>query len=152
MGTFGVHAAVEGYQLGNQHVHSVKLTTEEPAANITIRLGQKGAILSGTVCDKVRRKPVAGFSFIALADKKGTVQTSSDNGMFRLTLPTGTDITVAVTAKGYKSVFYPETFTMTRAQTTARNGSNRAYLRTFSACEVATATNWARSLQWQTLF
>ena len=41
MGTVGVSAAPEGYQLSNQHVHSVKLTNEEPAANITIRLGQK---------------------------------------------------------------------------------------------------------------
>jgi hypothetical protein len=113
LGSFGLQASQEGYVMSDHPSQSVKLTTEQPSANVIVRLGKKGAILSVTVRDKFSGKAVPRFTVFTVSDdERESASGGGENGSFRLTLRSGVGFILAVTGKGYKSAFYPDTLNL----------------------------------------
>lgn len=110
-GTYGVFAEKEeeGYTEWNQSPgQMVKITIERSSANVTIQLSPRGGILIGSVKDKTSGKPVEAISVRYMDVDKGGGGFTRANGNFRMTVPTATDLVVAVSAEGYKSWIYTD--------------------------------------------
>ena len=109
--TYGVFAEKEeeGYTDWNQSPgQKVEITIERPSANVTIRLRPRGGFLVGSVKDKTSGKSVDGISvrYMAVDTGDGGFRRAKEN--FQITVPTATDLIVAVSAEGYKSWVYTD--------------------------------------------
>jgi hypothetical protein len=109
IGTFSVFATKEEDGYSDQGPgQQVVLTTQDPSANITIKLKPKAGTLIGTVKDSLTGKPVDKILVIFAA----TDGTSSGNmgmymgGEFRFNLPTTSDFVIFVAAPSYKPWVY----------------------------------------------
>jgi hypothetical protein len=92
---------------------SIAISPEHPAATITLKLGPKAGVITGTVKDALTGKPIpAGFTLRASSKRwMGTSQPSK----FRVLIPPATDITVEVSSAGYKTWVYGGTGLDSRA-------------------------------------
>jgi hypothetical protein len=105
-GTYGVFAAKdeEGYSIDNQSPgKEVVLSTENSAADVTVRLRPRGGVLLGSVTDRVTGQPLKS-AWITYQDIDGKASGSSviSNGRIRLTVPNEHDLVIIVFANGYK--------------------------------------------------
>ena len=110
-GTYGVFAEKEeeGYTIENQSPgQKVEITVEQSSAIVTVRLRARGGILIGSVKDKTSGKLVEAISVRYMDVDKGGGGFTRANGNFRITVPTATDLVVAVSAEGYKSWVYTD--------------------------------------------
>jgi hypothetical protein len=112
-GTYGVFAIneAEGYSIENQGPgHKVTVSAVNPSPEVTVRLRPRGAVLSGTVRDKIDGKPVKGV-FVQYLDVNGKASGSSplnSAGEFHVTLSPECDLVIIVSAKGYKGWVYTD--------------------------------------------
>jgi len=105
-GKYGVFAVKDedGYSIDNQSPgKEVVLSTENPAADVTVRLQPRGGVLLGSVTDKITGQPLKS-AWIDYQDIDGKASGSSviSNGRIRLTVPTERDLIIFVFASGYK--------------------------------------------------
>jgi len=114
-GTYGVFAmkVEEGYTVENQSPgQRVRITGDHPWADVTIRLRLGGGILIGSVRDKTNGHPVKEFqAHYLVIDGKcggGGGGSRSANGEFRMPVPSGCDLVVALSARGYKGWVYTD--------------------------------------------
>lgn len=85
----------------------VILTKDMTSADMTLQVGPKAGVLTGTLRDKTTGKIiVGGFSLTRVDDPKVAVGMSGA-AEFRLLLPPGTDVILEASAPGFKSWFYP---------------------------------------------
>jgi uncharacterized surface anchored protein len=114
LGNYGLFAIneAEGYSIQNQNPgQKVALTTENPSQNVTVRLRPGGAVLIGTVRNKISGEPVKGVSVQYLdVDGKasGSSPFSASDGEFHVALPPQCDLVIVVSAKGYKGWVYTD--------------------------------------------
>jgi Carboxypeptidase regulatory-like domain len=109
MGTFHVFATKDedGYSGENQRGLKVVLSTQDPGANITIKLDPKAGMLVGTVRDSLTAKPVHEIQVAYVSTEgKGNGSAGTYNGEFRVNVPTTSDYIIVVSAPGYKSWIY----------------------------------------------
>lgn len=112
-GTFSVFAIneAEGYSMENQSPgEKVTVSAANPAPDVTVRLRPGGAILTGTVRDKVSGEPVKGIT-VEYMDVDGEARGSSGSrkdGEVHATLPTDRDLVIVIFAKGYKGWVYTD--------------------------------------------
>ena len=114
MGTYGVFATKEqeGYSFSYPpSAGNVIITTSDPYAYVTLRLGPKGGILAGSVKDTKTGKPIARSEvhYIALDGKSISGSAGvNDEGQFQIDLPAGSDVVVVVSAPGYRGWIYTD--------------------------------------------
>jgi hypothetical protein len=99
----------EGYSIENQSPgDQVIVSAATPSPDVTIRLQSGGAILSGIVQDKSDGRPVKGASvrYIDVDGNGEGTSSSHADGKFQLTVPSGLDLVIVVSAKGYKGWVY----------------------------------------------
>ncbi len=101
----------EGYSIDNQRsAHNVTISAERPFANITIRLHGRGAILTGTITDKLTGKSIrdAQISYTAI-DRNGSGGSAIVNGdSFHAVVPADCDLLVVAMANGYRGWIYTD--------------------------------------------
>jgi hypothetical protein len=107
---FAINEA-EGYSLDTQAAEQqeVTITPDQLWPNVTIRLRSRGAVLIGSITNKVTGKPVdtASIRYIAL-DRKHSGSSNVVNGTLRSGVPANCDLIVIVTADGYKGWVYTD--------------------------------------------
>ena len=112
-GTYSVFAISEaqGYSMENQSPgERVTVSAANPAPDVTVRLRPGGAILTGTVRDKVSGEPVKGIT-VRYMDVDGGAMGSSGSprdGEVHATLPTDRDLVIVIFARGYKGWVYTD--------------------------------------------
>jgi len=111
-GTYGVFAAKdeEGYSIDNQSPgEKVELTAQNPAAEVTVRLRPRGAVLLGSVTDKFTGQPLklASISYQDIDGKASGSQFLRD-GRILLAAPTDCDLVIIVSAEGYKGWIFTD--------------------------------------------
>jgi len=111
-GTYGVFAEKEeeGYSIQNQSPgKKVELTTQNPVAQVTVRIRPRGGMLLGSVTDKFTGQPLKQ-AWINYEDIDGTASGSStiSDGQIRLAVPSDRDLVVIVSAEGYKGWIFTD--------------------------------------------
>ena len=87
----------------------VKLTAQNPAATVEIRLGPKAAVLVGAITDANTHAPIhvcAGFKAVSAPDFNTAYPIASH---YRLLIPADADINLKVWWDGYRPWYYPGT-------------------------------------------
>ena len=107
VGTYGVFAINEdeGYSIDNQSPGvKVTLTPENPSQNITVHLRPRGAIVTGSVSDRISGKVIedAWINYIAIDDGGGGGNHKTSGGRFTMAVPTSSNLLIYVSAHGYK--------------------------------------------------
>jgi hypothetical protein len=74
------------------------LTDDHSWANITVTLGDKAAVLEGTVIDSVSGKPTSAR--LAFLDQNGNGHVLYANGEYHMLLPSGKDLSIMVIGIG----------------------------------------------------
>ena len=84
----------EGYSIDNQNPgQKITLMAANPSPDVTVRLRPRGAVLIGTVRDKISGEPVNGISVQYLdVDGKASGSSPFSDGEFRVALPTQCDL------------------------------------------------------------
>ncbi len=113
IGTYGVFATKEqdGYSFSNPpSARNVIITTSDPNAYLTLRLGPKGGILAGSVKDTETGKPIktSEVYYVALDAKTSGSAGVNDEGQFQIVFPAGSDVVVVVSAQGYRGWVYTD--------------------------------------------
>jgi carboxypeptidase family protein len=112
MGTYGVFAEKDedGYSSANHpSEQQVTINTSDPNAYVTLRLGPKGGILSGSVKDTKTGKSIVTSEVHYVALDGGNSGTAGVNdGQFQITVPARTDLIVVVSARGYRGWVYTD--------------------------------------------
>lgn len=99
------------------HPHGVRLTPSAPSAHVTLQLGPKWGIISGTVEDRTTHKPVVAL--LRFAEELGRGKSNEPHylhgfftrdapGAFRILIPPAMDLFLQVNADGCKPWFYPD--------------------------------------------
>jgi hypothetical protein len=106
-GSYGIFAVneEEGYSIENQTPGlKVTVTADSPSQNVTIRLREKGAVLTGSVTDKVTGKAIedAWINYIDIDNGGGGGSHRTIGGRFSMATPTKSNLLIYVSAKGYK--------------------------------------------------
>ncbi|HUE21766.1 MAG TPA: carboxypeptidase-like regulatory domain-containing protein [Bryobacteraceae bacterium] len=104
----GYPAKLSAFFTRNHEAQIVTLDADNPTVTVTIRLGPKAGILTGTVVDAVismRLNPCADFRWAADPDNLLT-GTGLVNAKFRMLIPSGTDVLWKVWLDGYKPWYY----------------------------------------------
>ena len=114
-GTYDVHAMKEeaGYPDSSWSFYAdkplaapVEITEQSPSAKVTLKLGPRAGVIVGAVKDAATGKPIpAGFMLRRLSAPSNFLSTS-EPPEFRVLIPAATDITLEVSASGYKSWRY----------------------------------------------
>lgn len=85
---------------------TVTLTANVPTADITLKVGPPAGVMSGSVTDAVTSAPVpAGFLLRRISDPDNWIS-MSERPEYRILLPPGTDVSLEVSAPGYKTWYY----------------------------------------------
>lgn len=111
LGTYSVFAINEGegYSIENQSPGTkVRITTENPWANVEIRLRPKGGVLILSVRDKITGQPIKKVNVQYLGLEGEAAGNASGDGEFHATVPTGLDLLIVVSAHGYKGWVYTD--------------------------------------------
>jgi hypothetical protein len=108
----------EGYSVENQSPgQEVAVTSENLAPQVTVRLRPRGAVLLGSVTDKFSGRPIEN-AWVSYQDVDGKASGSSfitrQDGRILTTLPTGCDLVIIVSAKGYRGWVYTDASNPTR--------------------------------------
>src|SRR5579871_63869 len=85
---------------------SVQISPDRPIATVALKLGPKAAIMSGTVRDALTGKPIPVGLMLRRADNSKNFLSTSAPPTFRILIPASADVTVEVSAPGYKTWFY----------------------------------------------
>jgi hypothetical protein len=107
---FAINEA-QGYSMENQSPGlSLSVTPENPSQTVTIQLGPKGAVLTGSVTDNVSGKAIddAWISYIAIDNGTGSGQKRTLGGQFSMAVPTESNLLIYVSARGYKGWVYAD--------------------------------------------
>ena len=90
---------------------TVSLTSRRSAATVSIRLGPKAGILTGTVSDAVTGAPLNPCVEFRRAKKLGNFLSGTGlvNAKYRVLVPSNTDILMKVWYGGHKPWYYPGT-------------------------------------------
>ena len=112
-GSYGLFAMneAEGYSIENQSPgQKITVTAANPSPNVNVQLRPRGAVLIGTVRDKVSGEPVKGITvqYLDVDGKASGSSLLSNDGEFRVTLPTQCDLVIVLSAKGYKGWVYTD--------------------------------------------
>jgi hypothetical protein len=90
----------------------VVLGSDSPAARIVLNLGPRAGVLSGTVIDKITGKAIVSRHALHFIVKKASNPEDSilfgGPAKFRWLIPPAVEITLEVTAGGYKPWFYAD--------------------------------------------
>ena len=85
---------------------TVTLTPGAPKAEITLKVGPPSGVMSGSVTDAVTGTPVlAGFLLRRISDP-GNWISLSQKADYRVLVPPGVEVSVEVSAPGYKTWYY----------------------------------------------
>jgi hypothetical protein len=112
-GSYGLSAIneAEGYSIENQRPGlRVAVTPKNPSPKVTIRLRPRGAVLTGSIRDKVTGKPVEGawINYIDIDNGGGGGAHRIDGRQFVMAAPMDTDLLIYVSANGYKGWVYTD--------------------------------------------
>jgi hypothetical protein len=105
---FAINEA-EGYSTENQSPgQEVSINADRTSTDLAIHMHSKGAVLSGTIIDKVTGIPIprAWISFSNIDTSDGGSRLA--NGQFQVSVPANCDLLVHVTARGYKGWVYTD--------------------------------------------
>lgn len=130
-GTYGVFAAKDedGYSIDNQSPgEKVELTAQNPAAEVTVRLRPRGAVLLGTVIDKFTGQPLK-HAWINYQDIDGKESGSSfiSDGRILLAVPTDCDLVIIVSAEGYKGWIFSDPGNAARPVLRLHSGERKTF-------------------------
>jgi hypothetical protein len=117
IGTYRVFAIneAEGYSIENQGPGQVvRITADEPWADVTVRLRPKGGVLIGSIRDKMNSKPIKTASVRYLAIDNGGGGFGRTDGEFQMTVPADCDLLIVASAPGYKGWVYTDTSSPSR--------------------------------------
>jgi hypothetical protein len=87
---------------------TVTLSSQKPVSDLTVKIGPKAGVLAGTVSDKVTGKPIGAGFMLRRAKNPANLLSTSQASHYRLLLPAETDITLEVSADGYKTWRYTD--------------------------------------------
>jgi hypothetical protein len=111
----------------------VTLTPQAPVAMVTVKLGPKAGILTGSVRDRNTGKSVEGVTLTYYAVDasirgcaSGMNASSSSGSSFEVTVPAATDLTVFLSSPGYKTWFYTDAFSDSRPVLHLQSGERRS--------------------------
>lgn len=126
-GLFAINEA-EGYSIDNQSPgQKITLMAANPSPNVRVRLRPRGAVLIGTVRDKISGEPVKGISVQYLdVNGKASGSSSFSDGEFRVALPTQCDLVIGVSAKGYEGWVYTDPSSPSRPVLRLGSGERKA--------------------------
>jgi hypothetical protein len=127
-GTYWVFAVNqgEGYSIENQSPGTkVRITTENPWANVTIQLQPKGGVLILSVRDKISGQSVKNINVQYIALEGEASGNAISDGESRVTVPTGLDLLIVVSAQGYKGWVYTDPYNPTRPVLRLRSGEQK---------------------------
>ena len=90
---------------------TVTLTSRRSAASVSIRLGPKAGILTGTVADAVSGAPLNSCAEFRRAKQPGNFLSGTGlvNAKYRMLVPSNTDVLMKVWYAGHKPWYYPGT-------------------------------------------
>ncbi len=88
-------------------VPKVTLSTQQPTAQIVVRIGPRAGVLVASVRDALTHALVNSQLVLQRADGSGTIMLS-EPPEFRVLLPANTDVSVEIRKKGYKPWRYSE--------------------------------------------
>jgi hypothetical protein len=130
LGTSSVFATKEedGYSAHSQAPgQKITLTSQEPSANVTVRLAPKAGTLIGSVKDSLTGKPVDKISVIYVAENgQGSGSAGVYAGEFRVNLPTTSAYLVFVSAPGYRTWFYTDPSDQSRVSLRLASGEQKS--------------------------
>jgi len=120
----------DGYALEKQQPgQKLQITADDPLANVTIRMAPKGAVLVGSVRDKLTGQEIkerATVQFFALdAGTSGGSGGRAKDGRFQIAVPTGVDLVVVVKARGYNGWVYTDPNNPSRPVMRLRQGEKK---------------------------
>jgi len=85
---------------------AVTISPEQPDGIIVLKLGPRAGVLKGTVRDAVTGKKIGTNFTVRRWGTPGRFFSTSEGPQFRLLIPASTDVTLEVTAPGYKKWFF----------------------------------------------
>jgi hypothetical protein len=87
---------------------TVRLSPEQPVANVELKLGPKAGFLIGDVTDRVTGKPIQVGFMLRRAKNPANFLSIGQASSYRLLLPTETEVTLEVSADGYQTWLYTD--------------------------------------------
>jgi hypothetical protein len=96
---------------GDGKFETLNLTTRSSAANVSVRLGAKAGILTGTVADAVTGTPLNPCVEFRRTKNPGNFLSGTGlvNAKYRVLIPSNTDVLMKVWYEGHKTWYYPGT-------------------------------------------
>jgi hypothetical protein len=85
---------------------TVTLTARAPTADITLNVGPPAGAMSGSVTDAVTRVPVPAAFLLRRTLDPGNWISMSQKSVYRVLVPPSVEVSVEVSAPGYKTWFY----------------------------------------------
>jgi len=88
----------------------VTLTAQAPAAVLSLTLGPKAGVITGSISDVITKKPVGTARFDLTRDGNSQYWISTSvSATYRILLPADANVAIQVTAPGYEDWYYPGT-------------------------------------------
>ncbi len=114
MNSYKVFAVKEedGYSMDEQlPVQNVVLTANQPFAQVTLKLGPRSGMLTGTVRDKATGKPIGpegklSITYVSVEESSSGSISGLDGAKLRANLPADKEFIVFVSGASYKPWFY----------------------------------------------
>jgi hypothetical protein len=124
----------DGYPDVNRNLTAeVTLTPQAPVAMVTVKLGPKAGILTGSVRDRNTGKSVEGVTLTyyavdaSIRGRASEMNASSSSGSsLEVTVPAATDLIVFLSSPGYKTWFYTDASNDSRPVLHLQSGERRS--------------------------
>jgi len=103
---------LDNARTGGSYGQEVKLTPQAPDATVQLRLDRNVGLLKGQVTDAATGAPLRPTFEFAWAPHPISAMRVSALSVYRISIPADIDISVQVTAPGYKAWSYPGTISV----------------------------------------